>query len=470
MIRLFLLVVADLIVINGAYITAYILKFKLKIYSSMVFSYGNYYPQTSVVPYIQSLYLISLIWIVSITLFQGYRERRGILAGIDESIHIIQAGVLASFLIMASTMMFQVFPGSRSVLLYGFFLSVFGIMIVRYIAFRWGAWRRRKSRIRVMVIGTDELSQTVYERLIRDRKHHYNVIGAMGVPPKKLLYSLEENYHYLGEIDQIITVIERENISGLYIATRELSRAELSSIIDPLIDQGISLWMIPSFYDVVTSRVETNDDIGLPLFTIRANSLNPFQYLLKRLLDTTIGILVTILISPILLIISLLIKFEGKGPVLYKQERVGLNGKPFMMLKFRTMPVDIERHSGPVIHTEDQSHRATPLGAFLRKASLDELPQLYNIIKGEMSVVGPRPERPFFVDQFKDEIPDYDKRHRVLPGLTGWAQINGRAALSTRTDEKLMYDLYYINNWSLGFDVRIIIKTIVEVIRWRGAY
>ncbi len=470
MIRLFLLVVADLLVINGAYLTAYILKFKFKMYSSMVFAYGNYYPQASVEPYIQSLYLISLIWIVSIILFHGYRQRRGILAGIDESINIILAGVLASSLIMASTMIFQVFPGSRSVLLYGFLISTFGIIIIRYLAFRWGAWRRRKSRIRVMVIGTDELSQTVYERLIRDRKHHYEVIGAMGPSPKKLLYSLEEAYQYLGELDQILPVIEREHIAGLYIATRELTRAQLSSIIDPLIDQGISLWMIPSFYDVVTSRIETNDDIGLPLFTIRANSLNPFQNILKRILDATMAMTITIMIAPILLIISVLIKLEGQGPILYKQERVGLNGKSFLMLKFRTMPVDIERHSGPVIHTEDQSHRATRLGAFLRKASLDELPQLFNIIKGEMSLVGPRPERPFFVDQFRDEIPDYDKRHRVLPGLTGWAQINGRAALSTRTDEKLMYDLYYINNWSLGFDVKIIIKTIVEVIRWRGAY
>lgn len=470
MIRLFLLVVADLLVINGAYLTAYILKFKLKMYSSMVFAYGNYYPQARVEPYIQSLYLISLLWIVSLVLFHGYRQRRGIMAGIDESINIIQSGVIASFLIMASTMIFQVFPGSRSVLLYGFFISTLGIMIIRYLTFRWGAWRRRKSRIRVMVIGTDELSQTVYERLIRDRKHHYDVIGAMGPSPKKLLYSLEDAYQYLGELDQILAVIESEHIAGLYIATRELTRAQLSSIIDPLIDQGISLWMIPSFYDVVTSRIETNDDIGLPLFTIRANSLNPFQNGLKRILDATMALAITIMIAPILLVISLLIKLEGQGPILYKQERVGLNGKSFLMLKFRTMPVDIERHSGPVIHTEDQSHRATRLGAFLRKASLDELPQLFNIIKGEMSLVGPRPERPFFVDQFRDEIPDYDKRHRVLPGLTGWAQINGRAALSTRTDEKLMYDLYYINNWSLGFDVKIIIKTIVEVIRWRGAY
>jgi exopolysaccharide biosynthesis polyprenyl glycosylphosphotransferase len=470
MIRLFVLVLSDLIVLNGAYITAYILKFKLKFHDTMIFAYGNYYPQASVEPYIKSLYLISLLWIVAVILFHGYRERRGILAGIEELMNIMLAGLLATFLIMASTMIFQVFPGSRFVLLYGFIITVIFMTVIRFLVFRWDAWRRRKSRIRVVILGTDELSQTVYERLIRDRKHHYEVIGALGAEPKKLLYSLEDSYKYLGELDQILDVVRHENIQGLYIATRELSRAQLSAIIDPLIDQGVSLWMIPSFYDVVTSRIETNDDIGLPLFTIRENSLNVFQYFVKRIVDTVLAATISLLISPLLVVIALFIKLEGKGPILYKQERIGMNGKHFMMLKFRTMPVDVEQHSGPVIHTEDQSHRTTSLGAFLRKASFDELPQLFNIIVGEMSLVGPRPERPFFVDQFKIEIPDYDKRHRVLPGLTGWAQINGRAALSTRTDEKLMYDLYYINNWSLGFDVKIIIKTIVEVIRWRGAY
>ena len=134
------------------------------------------------------------------------------------------------------------------------------------------------------------------------------------------------------------------------------------------------------------------------------------------------------------------------------------------------MATDVEAQTGPVIHTEEMSYRLSWLGRILRKTSLDEMPQLFNILKGDMSLVGPRPERPFFVEQFRKEIPDYEMRHRVLPGVTGWAQINGRSALSTRVDEKVMYDLYYINNWSWAFDVKILFKTVLEVLTWRGAY
>ena len=147
-----------------------------------------------------------------------------------------------------------------------------------------------------------------------------------------------------------------------------------------------------------------------------------------------------------------------------------MNGLSFIMYKFRTMATDVEAQTGPVIHTEEMSYRLSWLGRILRKTSLDEMPQLFNILKGDMSLVGPRPERPFFVEQFRKEIPDYEMRHRVLPGVTGWAQINGRSALSTRVDEKVMYDLYYINNWSWAFDVKILFKTVLEVLTWRGAY
>ena len=192
--------------------------------------------------------------------------------------------------------------------------------------------------------------------------------------------------------------------------------------------------------------------------------------ILKRSFDFVSAFLGVIVLSPLYFSVALAVKLTSAGPILYIQERTGKAGKVFPFYKFRSMRVDAEKDTGPVFAQDDNDPRITPIGNFLRKTSLDELPQLFNVLKGDMSLVGPRPERPFFVEQFNKEIPNFMSRHQIRGGITGWAQVNGRAELTVKPEEKLRYDLYYIENWSLLLDLKIIIKTLSQVLMQRDIY
>jgi len=206
----------------------------------------------------------------------------------------------------------------------------------------------------------------------------------------------------------------------------------------------------------------------LPVIDLNASPLVGINRFIKELEDKILSLLILIIISPLLLFIAIGIKLTSPGPVFFRQERVSWNGRPFAMYKFRSMPVDVENTSGPVWAKSDEQ-RATGLGAFLRKTSLDELPQFWNVLKGDMSIVGPRPERPFFVEKFKEEVPDYMKKHLVKAGITGWAQINGWRG-DTDINKRIEYDLFYVENWSLWFDLKIIILTLFRGFVHKHAY
>jgi exopolysaccharide biosynthesis polyprenyl glycosylphosphotransferase len=210
---------------------------------------------------------------------------------------------------------------------------------------------------------------------------------------------------------------------------------------------------------------------GLPFEVHQPLSVNIYYKTIKLAFDFCFALTLLIFLSPLFLIIALLIKIASpNGPIFYVQERVGLNGKPFGMIKFRTMIPNAESKTGPVMVSTQTETRYIPCGNLLRKTSIDELPQLINILKGEMSLVGPRPERAFFVEKFKQNIPYFDLRHKVKGGITGWAQINGRSVLTNRPEHKIKYDLYYIKNWSFILDIKIIIKTIFIVLKREEAY
>jgi exopolysaccharide biosynthesis polyprenyl glycosylphosphotransferase len=197
--------------------------------------------------------------------------------------------------------------------------------------------------------------------------------------------------------------------------------------------------------------------------------LSTWNFIVKRAFDIVFASVILLLSSPIFLLIPILIKLDSKGPVFYLQERVGLDGEVFQVIKFRSMCTDAEKNSGPV-WSEKHDPRATPIGKFLRRFSLDELPQLLNVIKGEMSIVGPRPERPHFVNKFKTQVPRYLERHRVKTGMTGWAQVNGLRGGNASISDRTKYDIYYIENWSLTFDLKIIIKTLHTVLFGEDAH
>ena len=207
---------------------------------------------------------------------------------------------------------------------------------------------------------------------------------------------------------------------------------------------------------------------GVPIVNLSRIPMEGLPAVLKRSIDILAAASALLLFAPLFPIIAIAVKLTSPGPILFRQERMGLDGRSFNLLKFRSMVVDAERNTGPVWASEQDS-RCTPIGAFLRKLSLDELPQFWNIIRGDMSLVGPRPERPFFVDEFREQIPHYMHRHRVRAGLTGWAQVHGWRG-NTSLDKRIEYDLYYIENWSLALDIKILWMTVTNGMVHEHAY
>jgi exopolysaccharide biosynthesis polyprenyl glycosylphosphotransferase len=230
----------------------------------------------------------------------------------------------------------------------------------------------------------------------------------------------------------------------------------------------VAVKVFPDVFQIMASEVSIGDLGGLPLLSVRDTGLRGWRLILKRAIDMMGSVVGLILLSPFMMLLAILIKLESAGPVFYTQERMGLDGKRFMMLKFRSMRANAENETGPVWATHDDSRR-TRLGTILRQISFDELPQLVNVLLGDMSLVGPRPERPIFVEQFKKSIPRYMDRHREKAGMTGWAQINGLRG-DTSIIERTKYDLWYIENWSLLLDFRILIRTFLQILNDNTAY
>lgn len=227
---------------------------------------------------------------------------------------------------------------------------------------------------------------------------------------------------------------------------------------------NLTLFIWPNINQMATSKIQLTEIAGTPFITVQNPPLRFIHNRLKkRIFDVLFSFIALIALSPVMLLIAALIKLTSSGSILYKQERVSRDGYVFWMYKFRTMPINSEQSSGPV-WAKSGDKRSTPIGSFLRRSSLDELPQILNVLRGDMSIVGPRPERPFFVEQFKDEILNYPERHLVKAGITGWAQINGWRG-DTSLDERIKCDLYYIKNWTLLFDIRIIMRSFYIVIR-----
>jgi len=225
--------------------------------------------------------------------------------------------------------------------------------------------------------------------------------------------------------------------------------------------------VFPDVFQIMATEVSIGDLGGLPLLTMRDVALRGWRLTVKRAMDVAISGTGLVVISPLMLLTALLIKLDSRGPVFFVQERTGLDGRPFLMLKFRSMRQDAEAH-GPGWTTEDDPRR-TRLGSIIRKLSVDELPQLINVLLGDMSLVGPRPEQPAYVEQFRRNIPRYMDRHREKAGLTGWAQVNGLRG-DTSITERTKYDLWYIENWSLWLDINIIIRTVLQGLTSRSAY
>ena len=271
----------------------------------------------------------------------------------------------------------------------------------------------------------------------------------------------------LGKPADLPRIIEEREVDEVIICLPEASHDELMHIISWCERERVGIRTYPDVFQIMAQEVSISDLAGMPLLTMRDVALRGWHLALKRTVDVVISGVGLVLLSPLLMLTALLIKLESPGPVFYVQERMGLDAKPFQMIKFRSMRADAER-SGPGWTTADDPRR-TRLGTFIRRFSVDELPQLINVLVGDMSLVGPRPERPVYVEQFRQSIPRYMDRHREKAGITGWAQINGLRG-DTSIAERTKYDLWYIENWSLALDFRIIMRTMLKVFSDRSAY
>lgn len=355
------------------------------------------------------------------------------------------------------------FVYSSLILAYGWALGLVLIVVARlfYSELLAGLRRRGYDRRRVLLVGAGEVGQAILKQIRHSPRLGYQVVGILddGCPVGSEVVGMP----VLAAPEGIGDVLCREAVDEVIVAMQAPYQRVLD-IVSRCGDFPVEIKVYPDAFQIMTRNEVTIGDLnGLPLVRVHNPALSTWNRVIKRGVDIVFSSLVLILGAPLFLLLALLIRLESPGPALYIQERVGLDGRSFNCIKFRTMRVDAETRTGPV-WSSPEDPRVTRLGAFLRRHSIDELPQFINALLGEMSIVGPRAERPVFVEQFRQTVPGYMRRHKEKVGITGWAQVNGLRG-DTSIEERTAYDLYYVENWSLAFDIKIMMRTIWEMLR-----
>ncbi|MBO4608775.1 MAG: undecaprenyl-phosphate glucose phosphotransferase [Lachnospiraceae bacterium] len=319
----------------------------------------------------------------------------------------------------------------------------------------------------VLLVGYSRAAENYMDRIRENPQWGYNVVGVLDehVPAGAMYHGVK----VLGTLGNLEYILPEHKLDEIVIALPLEDYEKLEDTVSICEKFGVHTKFVPDYNSVIPTRPYTEDIGGLPVINIRYVPLtNSGNIFVKRLFDIFASFIGIVLTSPIMLVVAILIKLTSKGPVIFKQERIGLHNKPFKMYKFRSMRVQSEKKEKKGWTTKNDP-RVTSVGRFIRKTSIDELPQLFNILKGDMSLVGPRPERPQFVEKFMEEIPRYNVKHQVRPGLTGWAQVNGLRG-DTSIRKRVEYDIYYIENWSFLFDIKIILMTFVTGFINKNAY
>lgn len=451
-----ILLALDVAVVSLSFLAAYFFRFT---FLPLLPGIGR----PSLLPYVYPLPLVVILWVVTLKAF-GFYGRRRARVDLDAATALIGVNLLGAVLLGAVGFVYRGFSYSRAVLATAIFFSYVGLLIARAVAgsIRATLLRRGVGAKRAAVVGASPMAAELCRRLSDAPQTDYYLVGVIAAENRA---PAGVGCPVLGKVEDFFDIIARENINVVFFAGN-LPEALLLDLLLECDLRGIDVKIIPSVIELMASKITADETLGIPVFALKQFRLTGFNRFLKRGFDIVFAAGALVVGAPLMLIIAALIKLTSPGPVFYRQERVGLDGKVFRLFKFRSMIPDAEAKTGPVFAKENDE-RITPLGRILRRTSLDELPQLFNVLRGDMSVVGPRPERPVFVERFASEVPRYLERHKVKSGMTGWAQVNGLRG-NTSIARRVEYDLYYIENWSLLFDIRIIIRTIWQVILGKG--
>ncbi len=467
--ELIALLVSDTIALSLAYVLFYAARFK----------WGWLAPPVTEPPYLFApMLLVTLFWLVLFLFFGMYRERFAA-SRFDEFVALIKVVTLGILILFFVLFIDTLDPGHARSTLFFYWLSVIGLvsggrMIVRSI--QKALILRGKGTHRALIVGWSDQVQQLYEEVARYPEAGLDIVGLVRLRRRKpatpvaagseAAWEVEEEQEYT--IEDLPRLIDDLHIQDVLIALGPGESGYIMEVLRACEGKPVALKLVPDFYHIISGMARTEHLYGLPLIEVLPEPMPPWEQTTKRILDVTVSFLVLALGAPLWALIALLIKVTSPGPIIYRQQRVGQHGKVFTMYKFRTMRPDAEQQTGPVWARPDDP-RYTPFGRWLRKTRLDEVPQLWNVLKGEMSLVGPRPERPYFVSRLMEEIPLYARRHRVKPGITGLAQVKWRYDTSIEdVRQKVKYDLFYIANMSLRMDFKILFQTIRTALSAKG--
>jgi Undecaprenyl-phosphate glucose phosphotransferase len=457
----FLFMAVDLFVVSLAWIIAYWLRFQTDIISidKGVPPFGNY---------LSMLLFIWLIWAFVFRRMGLYRPMRGVRA-MREVWNLFNANALALVFFIAVTYLFREksAPFSRLVFVYfGVLAAAFTILQRSVVRSFLREVRRRGYNVRyLLVVGAGKVAGDIVSRIRLHQELGIQVIGCLS--KDGLDKRGPKGIPVIGKYDDLGSLLATRDIDQLIVALPLEDNHLLPDVMGHIGDSLVDVRIVPDIYQFVSIGGSVEEFEGLPVISVQSCPLDGPNLMVKRSIDLVLAAVLTVILAPLMLLIGLLIKLGSRGPVLYAQERVSFDGSRFTIYKFRTMSVDAEQ-AGPG-WTKPEDARVTALGRWLRQLSLDELPQLFNVLRGDMSIVGPRPERPVFIAEFRQRVPRYMLRHKVPAGITGWAQVNGWRG-DTSIDKRIEYDLYYIENWSLFLDLKILFLTLIRGISNRNAY
>jgi Undecaprenyl-phosphate glucose phosphotransferase len=458
-------------------LTAFIIAYALRFHTGLI-------PVTKGIPplrqYVNVLPFILILVPLAYQLQGLYRLRRG-RSRVDDFFAVFVGSILAVVFGIVATLYVQTYFATNAAKEQGLFevsQVVWGLFLVLNVLLTFASrelvrevlerrWRAGIGLKRILIAGSGELGRLVADKILEHRELGYQIVGFVDdkAGGDHLGY---RGLPLLGAIDEAPEIAVREGIDHLYVALPPEQHVQMLELVESTSREMVDVKVVPDLLQVIALRARLEDLDGVPVININDVPLQGFNSLVKRIFDVAIAGAALILLVLPLALIAALVKLTSRGPVFYRQERMGLDGRPFMIHKFRSMYQDAEAESGPVFASQNDPRR-TPLGKILRQSNIDELPQFWNVLKGEMSLVGPRPERPLFVAQFKDKIPQYMLRHKVKAGITGWAQVNGWRG-NTSIEKRIEYDLYYIENWSVRLDIKIMWLTVLKGFFHKHAY